>query len=49
MWWAPILHHQDDDVDRLCHCNVFVSLFSMSGFWSVKEHIFEEKPFGDCF
>ena len=32
----------------LC-CNVFVSLFSMSGFRSLKEYIFQETPFSGCF
>ena len=32
---AAILHHQDDDVDLFDHCNVFVYLFSASGFPTV--------------
>ena len=49
MWWAAILHHKDDDVDLLCHFNLFVSLFSVSGFPSFKEYILEETPFSDYF
>ena len=41
MWWAAILDHKDDDVDLLCHCEVFVSLFSVSGFPNFKEHLFK--------
>ena len=41
MWWAAILHHWDDDVDLLYHCNVLVSLFSVSCFLSFKEHVFQ--------
>ena len=38
---APILHHQDDVVDLLYHCNIFISLFSVSGLSSFKEQIFQ--------
>ena len=37
MWWAAILYHWDDDVDLLYHCNLFISLFSVSAFPSFKE------------
>ena len=30
-------------------CNVFVSLSSMSGFLSFKEHVFQGTTFGGCF
>ena len=36
---AAFLHDSDDDVDLLYHCNLFVSLFSVSGFPNLKEHI----------
>ena len=36
---AAILHECDDDVDLLYHCIFFVSLFSVSGFPNLKEHI----------
>ena len=49
MRWAAILHHYDDNVDLLCYCNVLLSLFSVSGFPSFKEHKFEGTPFSDCF
>ena len=49
MWWAAILHRQDDDVDFVCHCNVFVSLFSVSGFPSFKEPIFQGTHFSGWF
>ena len=41
MLWAAILHHWDDNVDSLYHCNVFWSLFSVSDFSSFKGHIFQ--------
>ena len=49
MWWAAILHPQDDDVDLLHHCNVFKSLSSVAGFPSLKEHVFKKILFNGCF
>ena len=49
MRWAAISHHWDDDVDLFCHYNVHISLFSVFGFPSFKEHIFERTPFSGCF
>ena len=44
-----ILHHQDDDVDLLYHCHAFVSLCSVSGLPSFKEHTIQRTPLSDCF
>ena len=38
---AAILHHSNDDVDLHYHCNAFMSLFSVFGLSSIKEHIFQ--------
>ena len=38
---AAVLHHQDGDVDLHYCYNAFVSLFSVSGLSSFKEHIFQ--------
>ena len=46
---APILYHEDDDVDLLYHCNAFVSLFSVPGLPSFKERVFQRTPLSDCF
>ena len=45
---AAILHHLDDDVDLLYHCNMPASLFSVSSLPSFKEHIFQGIPFNGC-
>ena len=45
---ATILHHQDD-VGLLYHCNAFVSLFSVSGLPSFKEHMFQVIPLSGRF
>ena len=42
MWWTAVSHNQVDDVDLLYHCYMFISLFSVSGFPSFKEHIFQK-------
>ena len=41
---AAILHHSDDDVDLHYHCNAVMSLFSVFGLSSIKEHIFQRTP-----
>ena len=46
---AMILHHEDDDVDLLYHCNVLISLFTVSGLPIFKEHIFQRTRFSGCF
>ena len=46
---AAIWHHEDDDVDLLYHCNTFVSLFSVSGFPSFIEHVFQRTALNNCF
>ena len=49
MWWTAILHQWNDDVDLACHCNVFMSSSSVSGFPNFKEHIYQGTPFSWCF
>ena len=44
-----ISNHKDDDADLLYHCNLCVSLLSVSGFPSFKEHIFERTHSSGCF
>ena len=39
------MHHYDDDVNLIYHCNMFISLFSVSGFSSFKEYVFQGTPF----
>ena len=46
---AAILHHQDDDADLLYHCIVSVSLLTVSGLPSFKEHIFQRTRFSGWF
>ena len=46
---AATLPHEDDDNDLLYHCNVSLSLFSVSVLESFKEHMFQRKPFSGCF
>ena len=46
---AAILHHSDNDVDLPYHYNVSLSLFSVSGLPSFKEHIFQGISFSGCF
>ena len=43
-----LLPMQDDDVVFLYICNAFVSLFSVSGLPSFKEHIFRRTTFSGC-
>ena len=43
------LHHEDDDVDLLYYCNVFVSLFSVSGLLTFEKHILQGIPFNGRF
>ena len=38
-WWCYLVYH----------CNLFVSLSSVSSFPSFKEHIFQGTPFSGCF
>ena len=42
-------NHENDDVDLLYRCNVFVSLFSVSGLLSFKERIFQDTFFSGYF
>ena len=46
---AVILHHSDNDVNLHYHCNAFISLISVFGLSSFKEHIFQRTPLSDCF
>ena len=46
---AAILHHYDDDVDLLPHCNVFVSLLNVSEILTFfMKHLFQQTTFSGC-
>ena len=49
MWWVVIPHHEDDDVDLVCHCDVFVSLSRVSALPSFKERVSWVTPLSGCF
>ena len=49
MWLAETFYHLDDDVDLLYHCNMFISLFSVSVFVSFKGHILRGTSFTGSF
>ena len=46
---AAILDHSNDNADLVHHCNAFLSLFSVYGLPSFKEHLFQKTPFSGCF
>ena len=46
---AGILDHSNDNADLVNHCNAFLSLFSVYGLPSFKEHLFQRTPFSGCF
>ena len=46
---AAVLHHQDGDVDLHYCYNALVSLFSVSGLSSFKEHVFQRTTLSYCF
>ena len=41
--------HKDDIVDLFYHCNVLLSLFSVSGFQCFKKHTSQGTLFSGCF
>ena len=47
--FAAIVYHYGDDVGLVYYCNVFVSLFSVSGLLSFKERIFQGTPLSRIF